>query len=43
MNRKIEILSPAGDIETLKTGVNAGADAIYRRKYVFCKGIRTKL
>jgi len=29
MNRKIEILSPAGDIETLKTGVNAGADAIY--------------
>lgn len=28
-NRKIELLSPAGDFESLKAGVSAGADAVY--------------
>lgn len=27
--RKFEILSPAGDLECLKTAINAGADAVY--------------
>ena len=29
MNRKIELLSPAGDLEKLKAAINYGADAIY--------------
>ena len=26
---RVEILAPAGDLETLKLAINAGADAIY--------------
>ena len=29
MNRKIEILAPAGSYESLKAAICAGADAIY--------------
>ena len=29
MNRKIELLSPAGDLEKLKTAIEYGADAVY--------------
>ena len=29
MNRDIELLAPAGNIESFKAAINAGADAIY--------------
>ena len=29
MNRELEILAPAGNIEIFKTNIDAGADAIY--------------
>ena len=29
MNKKIELLSPAGDLEKLRTAINYGADAVY--------------
>ena len=29
INRQIELLAPAGDLETLKRAVNSGADAVY--------------
>ena len=29
MNRKVEILSPAGSYESLKAAIAAGADAVY--------------
>lgn len=29
MNQKVELLAPAGNFDSLKAAVNAGADAVY--------------